>query len=91
MVAPQRPPSGHIPPLTMNFDLELDATGLACPMPIVKTKKALAGMASGQVLRVLSTDPDSVADMQTFAEHTGNALLASSQANDRFIFLLKKA
>ena len=53
----------------MNFDKEFDASGLACPLPIVKTKKALADMASGQVLRVISTDPGSVCDMAAFAEH----------------------
>jgi tRNA 2-thiouridine synthesizing protein A len=75
----------------VNYDKEFDASGLACPMPIVKTKKALADMASGQVLRVVATDPGSVCDMQAFAEQTGNALLASSTENSKFIFFLKKA
>ena len=75
----------------MNFDKEFDASGLACPLPIVKTKKALADMASGQVLRVISTDPGSVCDMAAFAEQTGNQLLEQSGENKRFVFLLRKA
>jgi tRNA 2-thiouridine synthesizing protein A len=72
-------------------DQELDASGLACPLPIVKTKKSLAGMASGQVLRVLATDPGSVPDMVAFAEQTGHALLSSGKDGGRFVFLLRKA
>ena len=75
----------------MNYDKEFDASGLACPMPIVKTKKSLADMASGQVLRVIATDPGSVADMQAFAEQTGHALLSSSQEGGKYVFMLKKA
>jgi tRNA 2-thiouridine synthesizing protein A len=75
----------------VNYDKEFDASGLACPMPIVKTKKALADMASGQVLRVVATDPGSVCDMQAFAEQTGNALLTSTTEGSKFIFFLKKA
>ena len=72
----------------MDFDKEFDASGLACPMPIVKTKKALADMASGQVLRVIATDPGSVCDMAAFAEQTGNPLLEQSSENSKFIFPL---
>jgi tRNA 2-thiouridine synthesizing protein A len=75
----------------MNYDKEFDASGLACPLPIVKTKKSLADMASGQVLRVIATDPGSVADMQAFAETTGHALLSSSTENKKYVFLLRKA
>ena len=75
----------------MDFDKEFDASGLACRMPIVKTKKALADMASGQVLRVIATDPGSVCDMAAFAEQTGNPLLEQSSENSKFIFYLKKA
>jgi tRNA 2-thiouridine synthesizing protein A len=59
----------------MNVDKELDARGLNCPLPILKTKKSLADMASGQILRVISTDCGSVKDMQAFATQTGNKLL----------------
>jgi tRNA 2-thiouridine synthesizing protein A len=76
---------------SMNYDKEFDASGLACPMPIVKTKKSLAGMTTGQVLRVIATDPGSVCDMQAFAEQTGNTLLSSTTENNKYVFLLKKA
>ena len=75
----------------MNFDKEFDASGLACPLPIVKTKKSLADMAPGQVLRVVATDPGSVADMQAFAETTGHQLLSSGKENSKFVFMIKKA
>ena len=75
----------------MNFDKEFDASGLACPMPIVKTKKSLSDMASGQVLKVLATDPGSVCDMAAFAEQTGNALLQQSEEGGKFVFFLRKA
>jgi tRNA 2-thiouridine synthesizing protein A len=75
----------------MKFDKEFDASGLACPLPIVKTKKSLTDMASGQVLRVVATDPGSVCDMQAFAEQTGNALLSQSEEGGKYVFFLKKA
>ncbi len=75
----------------MNFDKEFDASGLACPLPIVKTKKALGDMSPGQVLRVVATDPGSVADMAAFAEQTGNQLLEQSTQDKKFVFFLKKA
>ena len=75
----------------MKFDKEFDASGLACPLPIVKTKKALSDMATGQVLRVISTDPGSVGDMAAFTEQTGNQLLEQSSENKKYVFLLKKA
>lgn len=74
----------------MNFDKEFDASGLSCPLPIVKTKKALTDMASGQVLKVIATDSGSVKDMQAFADQTGNTLLASSQEGGKYIFFMKK-
>lgn len=75
----------------MNADKEFDASGLACPMPIVKTKKSLADMASGQVLKVVATDPGSVCDMQAFAEQTGHALLQQSEEGGKYVFFLRKA
>ena len=75
----------------MNFDKEFDASGLACPLPIVKTKKALADMASGAVLKVVATDPGSVCDMAAFAEQTGNALLEQGEEGGKYVFFLKKA
>ncbi len=75
----------------MEFNTELDASGLACPLPIVKTKKALAGMAPGQVLRVVATDPGSVSDMAAFAEQTSHVLLEQGNDGGRFIFFLRKS
>lgn len=74
----------------MDFNKEFDASGLSCPLPIVKTKKALSDMTPGQVLRVISTDPGSVADMAAFAEQTGNALLEQGSENGKFVFYMKK-
>jgi tRNA 2-thiouridine synthesizing protein A len=74
----------------MQFDKELDARGLSCPLPILRTKKALNDLASGQVLKVVATDPGSVRDMQAFASQTGNALLESGEENKDYVFFLKK-
>ena len=74
----------------MNFDQELDARGLNCPLPILRAKKALNDLNSGQVLYVVATDPGSVEDFRAFAEQTGNDLLESSESDDEFHFLLKK-
>jgi len=74
----------------MNFDKELDARGLNCPLPILRSKKSLNDMTSGQVLKVVSTDPGSVKDMQSFCKQTGNDLLASSEENKSYIFYVKK-
>ena len=74
----------------MNFDKELDARGLSCPLPILKTKKSLNELTSGQVLKVVATDPGSVKDMQAFAKQTGNALLSSGEENKTFVFHMRK-
>lgn len=74
----------------MNFDKELDVRGLACPLPILKTKKSLNEMASGQVLKIVTTDPGSIQDMQAFSTQTGNPLLSSSQADKEYVFFMKK-
>lgn len=74
----------------MRFDKELDARGLNCPLPILRAKKSLADMTSGQVLKILATDPGSVKDFQTFSRQTGNPLLASADNGGEFLFYLKK-
>jgi tRNA 2-thiouridine synthesizing protein A len=74
----------------VNFDKELDTSGLSCPLPILKAKKVLNDMTSGQVLRVVATDPGSVKDFESFSRQTGHPLLASDEQGDSFIFLLKK-
>ncbi|OGT01729.1 MAG: preprotein translocase subunit TatC [Gallionellales bacterium RIFCSPLOWO2_12_FULL_59_22] len=74
----------------MNFDKEFDASGMSCPLPVVKTKKALADMESGQVLKMISTDCGSVKDMQAFADQTGHTLLASTEEGGKYIFYIKR-
>lgn len=74
----------------MEFDRELDARGLNCPLPILRTKKALAEMLTGQVLRVMATDTGSVRDFQAFAKQTGNDLLAHAQDGDEFTFFMRR-
>jgi tRNA 2-thiouridine synthesizing protein A len=74
----------------MDFDKELDARGLSCPLPILKTKKSLGELVPGQVLKVVTTDPGSVKDMQAFAGQTGHALVASSQDDRTYTFYLRK-
>ncbi|MCB1935810.1 MAG: sulfurtransferase TusA family protein [Nitrosomonas sp.] len=72
------------------FDIELDARGLVCPLPILRTKQALATMTSGQILKIVATDPGAVIDFQVFAEQTGNTLLSMSEDDEEFVFFLKK-
>ncbi len=74
----------------MDFDKELDAKGLSCPLPILKTKKALNDLASGQVLKILATDPGSVKDMEAFARQTGHALLSSTEDSGTCVFFMRK-
>lgn len=74
----------------MQFDKELDARGLNCPLPILRAKKALADMTSGQVLKIVATDPGSVKDFQAFAKQTGNPLLAADAADKVFSFFMQK-
>ncbi len=72
-------------------DQELDARNLNCPLPILKAKKVLNTMESGQVVRILATDPGSVKDFESFANQTGNELLESTEEGSEFHFLIKKA
>lgn len=74
----------------MNFDYEVDARGLACPLPILRTKKALATMQAGQVLRIIATDPGAVKDFQAFSRQTGNELLEHAQKDKEFEFFMKR-
>ena len=73
-----------------DVDAELDASGLNCPLPILKAKKALASLRGGQVLRVVATDPDSVRDFQVFSRQMGHTLLEAREDGGRFHFLLHK-
>jgi TusA-related sulfurtransferase len=74
----------------MHADKELDARGLNCPLPILKAKKALADMSSGQILRVVSTDAGSVRDFQAFAKQTGNELVEQQTVGTEHFTLLKR-
>lgn len=75
----------------MEFDKEVDARGLNCPLPILRAKKALAELQPGQLLRVVATDPGSVKDFQAFAKQTGNELLKQGETADKaFEFFLRR-
>ena len=74
----------------MNTDKEVDTRGLNCPLPILKAKKALADMVTGQTLKVVSTDPGSIRDFQAFAKQTGNELVDQQTVNDEFIHVLRR-
>jgi len=74
----------------MNFDKELDARGLNCPLPILRAKKALTDMSTGQVLKIIATDPGSVKDFQAFSKQTGNELLSHAAAQKEFTFFMKR-
>ncbi len=73
------------------IDRELDASGLNCPLPILRAKKALSDMERGTTLKVISTDPGSVKDFEAFSKQTNNPLLSSGEEGGKFIFVLKKS
>ncbi|MDD8027219.1 MAG: sulfurtransferase TusA family protein [Acidobacteriota bacterium] len=68
----------------------LDASGLACPMPIIKTKKAMDGMKVGEILKMISTDPGSVSDMQAWTGKTGHEMLSHEESGGKYVFYIKK-
>jgi tRNA 2-thiouridine synthesizing protein A len=74
----------------MEFQKDVDARGLNCPLPILRAKKALAEMSSGQVLRIVTTDPGSVRDFQAFARQTGNELLLQQEQGKEYEFFMKR-
>ena len=74
----------------MDIHKEIDTRGLNCPLPILKAKKALAEMASGQLLKVLATDVGSVRDFQAFAKQTGNELIEQSNTASEYIHILRR-
>ena len=76
--------------MTQQADKELDTRGLLCPLPILKAKKALADMGSGQVLKVVATDPGSMRDFQAFAKQTGNELVEQASEGVEFIHYLRR-
>jgi TusA-related sulfurtransferase len=76
--------------MSLTFDIELDTCGLNCPLPILKAKKSLTAMQSGQVLKVLSTDPGAQRDFEAFARQTGNELLLQETDGHRFLIWMKR-
>jgi len=74
----------------IDFDKELDTKGLSCPLPILRAKKALAELSSGQVLKIVCTDPGSIRDFKAFAKQTGNELLAQEASEELFIHFLRR-
>ena len=74
----------------MQIDKEIDTRGLNCPLPILKAKKALAQMASGELLQVVSTDPNSMRDFQAFAKQTGNELVEQIAWQDEYVHVLRR-
>jgi tRNA 2-thiouridine synthesizing protein A len=74
----------------MNFDKEIDTRGLNCPLPILKAKKALSEMTSGQLLKIVATDGGSVRDFQAFAKQTGNELVEQQVQGADFIHVLRR-
>lgn len=74
-----------------DFDRELDASGLNCPLPILRTKKTLSEMDSGQILHIVATDPGSVKDFEAFSKQTGNELISSAEESGKFTFMMKKS
>jgi len=70
---------------------ELDARGLNCPLPILRAKKSIAGLTTGEVLRITATDPGSVKDFEAFCKQTGHALVSSTEDNGAFVFDIQKS
>ena len=76
--------------MSFSFDQELDCSGMACPMPILKTKKAVDALQTGQVLKMTATDPGSVPDVEAWTSKTGHELLGHEKDGDKFIFYIKR-
>lgn len=74
----------------MKFDKGLDARGLNCPLPILRSKKALTDMQAGETLKIVATDPGAMKDFQAFAKQTGHELVYAAEADKEFLFLLRK-
>ena len=74
----------------MNHDKEIDTRGLNCPLPILRAKKALSDVQSGQVLKIVATDPGSIKDFEAFSKQTGHSLLSQAEANGEFTFFMRK-
>jgi tRNA 2-thiouridine synthesizing protein A len=75
---------------TMDFDQELDARGINCPLPIIRARKSIESMDNGQLLRIVATDPGSVKDFQAFCEQTKNELVEHKEEGGEYLFLIRK-
>ena len=73
-----------------NFDIELNAVGLNCPLPILKAKKTLSDLTAGQVMKVVATDPGAVKDFEAFCKQTGNELVSQVENSGEFVFFIRK-
>jgi tRNA 2-thiouridine synthesizing protein A len=82
--------AGRLADRAMKFDIELDARRLACPLPILRAKRALSQMSSGQVIRIVATDNGSPKDFEEFCRQTGNVLLSSVAMDGEFVFFLRR-
>ncbi len=71
--------------------IELDVKGLNCPLPVLRAKKAMAGLSAGATLKIYATDPGAVKDFEAFCKTTGNVLKSSSEADGVFVFEIGKA
>lgn len=69
---------------------QLDTCGMSCPLPILKTRQAIKRLRTGEVLKVASTDPGSMKDMEAFCQQTGHELISSREAEDVYVFLIRK-
>ena len=76
--------------MNWDWDIELDVRGLVCPLPLLRPTKSLADMTTGQILKIVATDPGTVIDFQVFADQTGNHLLFFSESDKEFLFYLRK-
>jgi tRNA 2-thiouridine synthesizing protein A len=76
--------------MSISFDQSLDCSGMACPMPIIKTKKAVDGLQIGQVLKMTATDPGSVSDIDAWTQKTGHELVGKEQSGGNYIFYIKR-
>jgi tRNA 2-thiouridine synthesizing protein A len=76
--------------MSVKEDVTLDCSGMACPMPILKTKKAVDGLQMGQILKMIATDPGSTSDMEAWTEKTGHQLVASEKEGEKYIFYIKR-
>ncbi len=77
--------------MTYQADQVLDCSGLSCPMPVIKTSKAIKTIEIGQILKMIATDPGSQADMEAWSRQTGNEMLASLKEGDKFVYFIKRS